>query len=115
MLEYAVCEIGGRQYLIKPNQVVEVDRLKAEGKIVIDKVLLTGENGQIKIGKPYLDMGLNFEVLGEVRKPKIRVATYKAKANYRRVKGARTLVSRIKLETSEGEKPKKTKKIVKKT
>lgn len=60
-------------------------------------MLLASEKNKIEVGKPYLKTTLDFEVLGNVKKPKIRVATYKAKANYRKVIGQRRVVTKIKL------------------
>lgn len=96
-MDYAICEILGRQYLVKPGQTIEVDKLTTDKTLLVDKVLLIVEKGKIELGKPYLDKILKFAVIETIKKPKIRVATYKAKANYRRVKGSRREVSRIKL------------------
>ncbi len=97
-MDYAIFEISGRQYLIKPGQTIEVDRISEDVKTLnIDKVLLVSNGKKIEIGKPYLKTTLNFEVVGNVRKPKVRVATYKAKANYRRVIGQKREMTRIKL------------------
>lgn len=97
-MQYVVCEISGRQYLIKPGQVVEVDKLSEELKTMpVDKVLLVVDEGKVEVGAPYVKKTLNFEVVGHLKKPKIRVATYKAKSNYRRVRGQRREVSQIKL------------------
>lgn len=103
---YAICEIAGRQYLVKPGQTLEVDKLANDGKSVsVEKVLLMAEKGDIKIGTPYLKEVLKFEVLGDKKLEKVRVATFHAKANYRRVKGQRREVTLLKLE---GEKITKT-------
>ncbi|MCL5783808.1 MAG: 50S ribosomal protein L21 [Patescibacteria group bacterium] len=97
-MQYVICQIGARQYLVKPGQIIEVDKLSGEPKTLsVDKVMLLVEDGKVEIGKPFLKKVLDFEVLENIKKPKIRVATYKAKANYRRVKGSRREVSRIKL------------------
>lgn len=97
-MEYAVCEISGRQYLVKPGDIVEVDKLAADAKsFLVDKVLLISGKDEIKIGMPYLKETLDFEVIGHIKKPKIRVATYKAKANYRRTKGQRRVMTKVKL------------------
>lgn len=96
-MKYTVCEISGRQYLIKPGQVIEVDKLSDEVKILsIDKILLL-VNDKLELGRPYLNKRVDFEVLGDIKKPKVRVATYKSKTNYRRIKGQRREVTRIKL------------------
>lgn len=97
-MDYAILEISGRQYLVKPGQTIEVDHLAdVPKKLTVDKVLLIVEDRKAEVGKPYLKKSLDFEVLGEAKKPKIRVATYKAKSNYRRVKGQRREVTQIKL------------------
>lgn len=96
-MQYAVCQIGGRQYLVKPGQTLEVDKLKNERSLTVDKVLLIVDSGKVEMGRPYLKTVINFEVLGNVRKDKIRVATYKAKANFRRVKGQRSEMTKIKI------------------
>lgn len=97
-MQYAVCEISGRQYLVKPGQTIEVDKLNTEDKTLsVEKVLLLVEGSEVKIGAPYLKENLSFEVLGNVKKAKVRVATFHAKANYRRVKGQRREMTRIKL------------------
>lgn len=97
-MDFAICEISGRQYLVKPGQVIEVDKLTASGKsLSVNKVLLLADKGEVKVGTPYLKETIELEVLETVKKPKIRVATYHAKANYRRVKGQRREVTRLKL------------------
>lgn len=97
-MDFVIFELGSRQYLAKPGQIIEVDKLPEKQKsLSLDKVLLEVSGGKIKIGMPYLKKTLNFEVLENIKKEKIRVATYKAKANYRRVIGQRRVMSRIKL------------------
>lgn len=95
---FVIFQLGGRQYLARPRQILEVDKLPGNQKTLsVDKVLLEVSDSKVEIGKPYLQKTLNFEVLGNVKKEKIRVATYKAKANYRRVKGQKREMSRIRL------------------
>lgn len=96
-MKYAICEICGKQYLVKPGETFEVDNLGEEKTLSVEKVLLMADDERIEVGKPYLKEKIDFEVLENVKKPKIRVATYHAKANYRRVKGYRRQVSRIKI------------------
>lgn len=96
MNSYTIFELSGKQYLIKPGEAIEVD--KADSKnVATDKVLLMVVNGKVELGKPYLKKSLEFEVVENFKGPKIRVATYHAKANYRRVKGSRKELSKIKL------------------
>ncbi|MDO8638433.1 MAG: 50S ribosomal protein L21 [Candidatus Daviesbacteria bacterium] len=97
-MDLSVIQINSRQYLVKPGSIVEVDKLLTNEKTLnIDQVLLTVEKGKVEIGKPFLKKTLSFEVLENVQKPKIRVSVYKAKANFRKVRGQKREMSRIKL------------------
>lgn len=100
MLKYAVVEISGKQYKVVAEQALTVDFLGDIKNFECSKVLLKVEDDKISLGNPYLKEKLSFEVLG-VQSDKIRVATYKAKANYRRVKGGKKLLSKINLSKAE--------------
>lgn len=97
-MDLGVIQIKSRQYLVKPGSIIEIDKLQGDEKTLkLDQVLLTVEKGKVEIGKPYLKKSLTFEVLDNVQKPKIRVSVYKAKANFRKVRGQKREMSRIKL------------------
>lgn len=97
MIDYAIVEVSGRQYKVTPDGDLKVDFLGDVKKFECDRVLLTSESDSIKLGTPYLEEKLIFDVLGSRKEKKIRVATYKAKANTRRIKGSRRMVTMIKL------------------
>lgn len=111
-MQYAVFEISGKQYLIKPGQSIEVDKINGgEKTLSVEKVLLVKNEKGVEVGTPYLKKEtLKLEVVDTIKKAKVRVATYHAKANYRRVKGQRREVTIIRL----AEVVKPTKKPVKK-
>lgn len=69
--------------------------LTVSGQQELVKVLLLSENGKIKIGKPYLKETLTLKILEQVKGPKVRVAKYHAKANYRRVRGYRSKLTKV--------------------
>lgn len=96
-MEYSVCQIQGRQYIVRPGQIVSVDKLPNIKSIIVDKVLMIVDGAKVEVGMPYLKKTLNFDVLESVKLPKIRVAKYHAKANYRRIIGSRQNVSKIML------------------
>lgn len=101
MLKFAVVEIAGRQYKVSPDQKIMVDYLGDIKQLKCDKVLLRVDDSALSLGKPYLKDSLDFEVLDHKRGPKIRVATYHAKANTRKVKGSRRHTSTVALKGSE--------------
>lgn len=97
MFKYLIAEIAGKQFMVFPGQEVRVPFLGEVSELECDKILLISEADKLQIGDPYLKDKQVFEVLKSVRGPKIRVATYKAKANYRRVVGSKAKMSLIKL------------------
>ncbi len=102
-MNYAVCQIKGRQFIVKPNQIIEVDKLNLEDNksLVVNEVLLMVDGDKVEVGSPFLKTPLTFDVLETIKKDKIRVAKFHAKANYRKVKGSRAQKTRIRLAGSE--------------
>ena len=92
-MDYAVLEISGKQYKALPNKPFEVDLQNGD---LMAKVLMLSKAGKISLGKPVLADKINLKVVEPlVKKEKIRVAQFHAKANYRRVTGARKRMTRI--------------------
>lgn len=98
---YAVVKIGGSQYKISPGEILEVDKLDypAEKLFEIDQTLLAVDGDKVQIGQPYLaDFKVTARVLKQFQGKKIRVARFKAKVRYRKVKGFRAQLTQIKIE-----------------
>lgn len=95
MLNYAICEISGKQYKVVPNEPLVVGNQVENLKKLEANVLLLSEDGKIKIGKPYLKEKLSLDVMEHIRGAKIRVAKFHAKANYRRVIGSRSKLTKL--------------------
>lgn len=95
-MKFAIVQISGRQYKVNEGKSLLVDFLGDIKTFEADKILLIADDDGVKIGKPYLTDKLMFNV-ETIKKDKIRVATYHAKANYRRVKGIRPLKSKLTL------------------
>ncbi len=98
MSKYAIVKLAGKQYKVQEKDKFIVDRLSQEpGKTFTNKkVLLYKEDDQIEIGAPVLkNKSVKLKVLEDFKDKKIRVAKYKAKSRYRRVKGHRQLKSLV--------------------
>jgi len=98
-------EVGGRQVRVAPGAVVTVDRLKASaGETVrFDTVLLVDRDGEVRAGAPYVAGARVVAVVdGEVRGPKIRVFKKKRRKGYRRTRGHRSVLTRLRIEAIEG-------------
>jgi len=101
MEKYAIVKIGGTQYKVAEGNEIEIDRIDSEkGKpVTFDQILLLVEEGKVKIGQPVVKgVQIKAKVLEQIKGEKIRVATFKAKSRYRRVKGFRSLLTKIKIE-----------------
>lgn len=81
--------------MVTPKTVFEVDTVPMGEKFECDQVLMTENDGKLQVGTPFLKEVLTFNVLGEVKKKKVRVATYHAKANTRKVVGQRATKVRL--------------------
>ncbi|MBI2596990.1 50S ribosomal protein L21 [Candidatus Daviesbacteria bacterium] len=95
MLDYAVCEVSGKQYKVVPNKPLDVDFLGEGLKQVEAKVLLLSKDGKVKIGTPYLKDKITLDFIDTRKANKIRVAKFHAKANFRKVVGFRATKTRL--------------------
>lgn len=103
-MEYAVIETGGKQYIVKIGDILEVDKLPAEknGSVTFDAVLLYVTNSTVKIGTPTVSaIRVKAKVLEQIKGEKIHVRKFKAKSRYRRVMGFRPLLTRVQIEKIE--------------
>ncbi|HOK49780.1 MAG TPA: 50S ribosomal protein L21 [Sedimentibacter sp.] len=98
---YAIIETGGKQYRVQEGDVVRVEKLDiAEGETVkFDKVLLVADEGELKVGKPYVDGAVvEGTVESQGKAKKIIIFKYKAKKDYRKKQGHRQPYTQIKIE-----------------
>lgn len=99
-MEYAVIKTGGKQYKVSKDTIIEVERLafKEGENFTFDQVLLHVKEGTSKIGKPKVPgVTVKATVLGHFKGEKLRISKFKAKSKYRRVKGHRQYLTKIKI------------------
>lgn len=101
MSKFAVIETGGKQYLVAEGESLKVERIKnikKDGTVVFDKVLLSTDDDNIKIGAPYVkDAKVKASVEGEIRGKKVIILKYKPKTRYRIKRGHRQTYTKIKI------------------
>lgn len=101
---YAVIETGGKQYRVAPGDVIDVERTAgdSEGSIRFDRVLMvTGGEGAegARFGDPVVEGALvKASLVSEVRGPKIRVFKKRKRTTYRRTRGHRQDLVRVRIE-----------------
>ncbi len=97
---FAVIKTGGKQYTVRKDDVIEIEKLEggAGDKVSFDEVLLVGGEGTPKVGTPLLaGATVAGELVDQTRGPKIIVFKKKRRQNYRRKKGHRQDLTRVKI------------------
>lgn len=99
-MKYAVVESGGKQYVAREGESVEVDRLPvgAGSSIEFDKVLLLVDGDRVQVGAPLIDgLKVRGTVSEHIQGPKIVVFRYIPKERYRRKTGHRQQYSLVRI------------------
>ena len=97
---YAIVNINGVQTRVAPDEVLSVARL--EGKpgdtLKFDQVLLVADGDKVAVGRPYVKgASLSAELLEHLRGPKLRMFKFKRRREYRRRRGYRDELTRIRV------------------
>jgi len=98
---YALFEYKGKQYKAEKDALIQVDKIDAEkgSSIEIDSVLLVSNEGNVKVGAPYVS-GAKVKVVVEdsIRDRKVLVFKYKAKKDYHRLIGHRQEYTNVRVQ-----------------
>lgn len=100
-MKYAVIKLAGKQYKVKPGDVIETERLdfKPKDKFTIEDILLTVSDTNTNVGTPKVKGAkVKATVLDNIRGEKIRVSKFKAKVRYRRAIGHRQSLSKVQID-----------------
>jgi len=101
---YAVVETGGKQYKVKPGDVLDVSHLPGDKgqELVLDRVVAVSDDGEPEIGAPLVQgTRVLAKIVGQVHGPRIEGFKYKPKTRWRRRWGHRQPLTRIRIETIE--------------
>ena len=102
---YAIIKTGGKQYKVAEGDVLNVEKLDAEkgAEVVFDEVLAIVNDGEVTVGKPFIDGAKVTATVEEQGKgEKILVFKYRAKVNYRKRMGHRQPYTAVKISGSKG-------------
>src|SRR5262245_36012250 len=97
---YAIVNINGIQTKVEPDTTLSVARLKGEpgDKLTFDQVLLVSDGDKISVGAPYVKgASLTAEVVDHIRGPKLKIFKFKRRREYRRRRGYRDELTRIRV------------------
>jgi large subunit ribosomal protein L21 len=97
---YAVIETGGKQYRVQQGDVIDVELTGQGDTVEFDRVLMIGGDGSPRIGNPTVaGARVGAAVIAEVRGPKIKVFKTKRRKGYKRLRGHRQDLLRVRIET----------------
>lgn len=97
---YAIININGVQTRVTPDEVLAVHRLTGDpgAKLKFDQVLLVADGDRIAVGQPYVKgASATAEVVEHMRGEKIRIFKFKRRREYRRRRGHRDELTRIRV------------------
>lgn len=97
---YAIVETGGKQQRVSVGDIISVEKIQGEpgASVELDKVLAMGSGEEIVVGSPYVE---NAKVIASIvsqdRARKVMIFKKKRRKNYRRTKGHRQYLTRLKI------------------
>lgn len=97
-MKYAIVEISGRQFWIETGKYYDFNRIPAElGKqITLNRILLFNNQGDLSIGKPYLEnVQIKGKILEHLRGKKTIVYKMRPKKKTRKKQGHRQELTRV--------------------
>ncbi len=98
---FAVIKTGGKQYVVKEGDVLQVEKLGVEAghRILLDQVLLIENGGITLIGTPLLEKAVvRAEVIRNLKGEKILVFKKKRRKQFRRTRGHRQPLTELRIE-----------------
>jgi len=104
MSPYAVVQVGTHQYRVQENTVFEVERFERTGEkeVKLDQVLLVQNDTRATVGQPFVQGArVVCEVVEEFRLPKVISFKIKRRKNYRKKRGHRQQVVRLRVKSIE--------------
>lgn len=100
-MKYAIVEISGRQFWIETGKYYDFNRISTDlGKeIILNRVLLLNNEGDVIIGKPYLEsVKIKAKILEHLRGKKTIVYKMQPKKKTRKKQGHRQELTRVLIE-----------------
>jgi large subunit ribosomal protein L21 len=97
---FAVIKTGGKQYLVKEGDVLNVEKLASDaGSTVSFEVLLISDEDakNVQVGSPLLASKATAEIVAHGRAKKISVVKYKPKVRYKKRVGHRQPFTKVKI------------------
>ena len=98
---FAVIKTGGKQYRVQEGDILDIEKIGQDKgkKVTFDEVLLVEADGKTMIGTPYLENAqVSASVVENFKGEKTIVFKKKRRKQFRRTRGHRQELTRIKVE-----------------
>lgn len=99
---YAIVNINGIQTRVSPDEVVDVPLMSGDPgvSVIFNQVLMVADGDRISVGQPFVQgASLTAEVVEHVRGPKLRIFKFKRRRDYRRRRGHRDELTRLRVKS----------------
>ena len=100
-MKYAIVEISGKQFWVEVGKYYDLNRIptKLGQKIILNRILLVNDNGNLLIGKPYLEtVKIKGKILEHLKGRKTIVYKMRPKKKTRKKQGHRQELTRVLIE-----------------
>lgn len=97
---YAIVNINGVQTRLEPEAVIAVPLLTGEPgqRLTFEQVLMVADGDRVSVGQPYVKGAkATVEVVEHFRGPKLRIFKFKRRREYRRRRGHRDELTRLRV------------------
>lgn len=97
---YAIVEIAGQQFKVESGRKLYTNRLKGEegASLSFDRVLLTDNDGQVKIGSPVVEGAkVEAKIVRHLKDDKVIVFKKKRRKGYKVKNGHRQFLTQIEI------------------
>ena len=103
---YAILKTGGKQYKVEADQIIDRERVTGDAgdKVVFDEILaVSNDKGELNVGAPVVEKAtVEAEILSQFRGKKLVVFKMKRRKGYRRKKGHRQELTKVKITAIKG-------------
>jgi len=98
-MKIAVIQTGGKQYIVKPKDKIEIERLpgKVGESVSFDSVLLVADGDKVEVGKPNVSTKVEGKILEQGRAKKVLIMKFHNKTRYKRKAGHRQQFTKVEI------------------
>ena len=98
---HAVIKTGGKQYVVKPGDVIDIEKISGEPgeEVNFEEVLLVSADGEdVKVGSPVVESAkVEGRIIRQKKGEKIVVFKFKRRKGYRRKAGHRQSLTSVEI------------------